>query len=46
MFELLDHRSEEDVAAQIHGLLQRSFKVEARRIAAEDFPPLRRTSSR
>lgn len=43
MFRLLDHRSAE-AAVDVHRLFQRSYRVEAELIGAEDFPPLRRTA--
>ena len=44
MIELLDHCSEE-VASQIHGVLQRAYKVEAELVKAKDFPPLGRSAA-
>jgi len=44
MVELLDNFSER-VAIQIHTVFQLSYKVEARLVGVDDFPPLRRTAS-
>jgi ribosomal protein S18 acetylase RimI-like enzyme len=44
MMELLDHYSE-NVAIQIHDVFQLSYKVEARLVGVDDFPPLRRKAS-
>ena len=44
MIELLDHLSE-SVAIQIHEVFQLSYKVEARLVGIDDFPPLRRSAS-
>ncbi len=43
MIELLEHTSE-NVANQIYGVFQRSYKVEAGLVGVEDFPPLRRSA--
>lgn len=40
--ELLDHRDPQ-VAATIHALLQRSYRVEAELMGITEFPPLQRT---
>ncbi len=42
--ELLDHYSE-SVAIQIHDVFQLSYKIEARLVGVDDFPPLRREVS-
>ncbi len=42
MIEPLDNRSAA-IAAQIHGVFQRSYRREADLIGVDDFPPLRRT---
>ena len=44
MIESLDHYSE-GVAIQIYNIFQLSYKVEARLISVEHFPPLRRNVS-
>jgi ribosomal protein S18 acetylase RimI-like enzyme len=44
IIELLDHLSE-GVAVQIYNIFQLSYKVEARLVGVEHFPPLRRTAS-
>ena len=44
MIELLDHSSG-NVANQIYDVFQLSYKVEARLVGVEDFPPLRRSAA-